>query len=112
MRRQMRGLLGEVAASTPPLCPGSPRTIPAPAVPVGVAPLGPEVAALRERDPVVCRYRAFFALLDWGAVPERDARRPWPGSPPHPTAAYGKALLVKLCEGKPFVTDLRRFLVE
>ena len=86
--------------------------IPAPAVPVGVDPFGPEVAALRERDPVVCRYRAFFALLDWGAVPERDARRPWPGSPPHPTAAYVKALLVKLCEGKPFVTDLRRFLVE
>lgn len=65
-----------------------------------------------ETDPLVQRYRAFFALLDWTHVPERDPRRPWPGSPPHPHAAYVKALLVKLCEGKRFVTDLRTFLVE
>src|SRR5215218_7042637 len=108
----MRGLPGQSGGVEAATSPRSPRMIPAPAVPVGVDPFGPEVAVLRERDPVVCRYRAFFALLDWGAVPERDARRPWPGSPPHPTAAYVKALLVKLCEGKPFVTDLRRFLVE
>lgn len=63
-------------------------------------------------DPVVRRYRALFALLDWRQVPERDPRRPWPGSPPHPRAAYVKALLVKLCEQKAYVTDLRRFLVE
>jgi hypothetical protein len=66
----------------------------------------------RARDPVVQRYRAFFALLDWRVVPERDTRRPWPGSPPHPKAAYVKALLVKLCEGKRFVTELRTYLLE
>jgi hypothetical protein len=66
----------------------------------------------RAHDPVVQRYRAFFALLDWSQVPERDVTRPWPGRPPHPTAAYIKALLVKLCEHKPFVTELRAFLVE
>jgi hypothetical protein len=71
--------------------------------------LSPEA---RAHDPVVHRYRAFFALLDWPQVPERDATRPWPGSPPHPTAAYVKALLVKLCEHKPYVTHLRAFLVE
>src|SRR5262245_57646724 len=63
-------------------------------------------------DPVVRRYRALFALLDWRAVPERDDRRRWPGQPPHPRAAYIKALLVKLCEQKVYVTDLRRYLVE
>jgi hypothetical protein len=63
-------------------------------------------------DPVVQRYRAFFALLDWTQVPERRADRPWPGQPPHPRAAYVKALLVKLCEGKPYITQLRTFLVE
>ena len=55
----------------------------------------------RAHDPVVHRYRPFFALLDWDQVPEREATRPWPGAPPHPTAAYIKALLVKLCEHKP-----------
>lgn len=63
-------------------------------------------------DPVARRYRALFAMLDWSAVPERDARRRWPGRVPHPRTAYIKALLVKLCEQKAYVTDLRRFLVE
>jgi len=66
----------------------------------------------RAHDPVVQRYRAFFALLDWRQVPERDACRAWPGTPPHPTAAYIKALLVKLCEHKEYITELRTFLVE
>jgi hypothetical protein len=65
-----------------------------------------------DADPLVQRYRAFFALLDWDRVLERDPHRPWPGSPPHPKAAYAKALLVKLCEGKRFVTELRAFLLE
>lgn len=63
-------------------------------------------------DPVVERYRAFFGLLDWGRVPERDPGRRWPGQAPHPRAAYLKALLVKLCEQEAYVTDLRRYLVE
>lgn len=63
-------------------------------------------------DPVVQRYRAFFAYLDWSVIPERDAARPWPGRLPHPTSAYVKALLIKLCEHKEYVTHLRVFLVE
>ncbi len=82
--------------------------IAAPPGPPGPAPW----EAARDRDPVVQRSRAVFALLDWAAVPGRDPRRPWPGRSPHPVAAYVKALLVKLCEGKPFVTDLRTFLVD
>jgi hypothetical protein len=66
----------------------------------------------RDADPVVQRYRAFFALLDWEQVAERDPGRPWPGTLPQPRAAYIKALLVKLCERKPYITQLRGFLVE
>ena len=61
---------------------------------------------------MVHRYHTFFALLDWDQVPERADTRPWPGAPPHPTAAYIKALLVKLCEHKPYITQVRAFLVE
>lgn len=69
-------------------------------------------ADLWEHDELLQRYRDFFALLEWEQVPERPTSRPWPGPVPHPRAAYVKALLVKLCEGKTFVTDLRRYLVE
>jgi len=81
-------------------------------IPAPAGPPSPAWEAARDRDPVVQRYRALFALLDWSVVPERDPRRPWPGSPPHPRAAYVKALLVKLCEGKAHVTDLRTYLLE
>src|SRR4051812_30985822 len=70
------------------------------------------LALLREYDPVVQRYRSFFVLLDWTQVPERDQARPWPGSLPHPEAAYVKALLVKLCEHHEYITHLRTFLIE
>lgn len=68
------------------------------------------LALLRERDPLVQRYRAFFAHLNWSVVPERDATRAWPGLSPQPTAAYVKVLLIKLCEHKEYVTQVRRFL--
>jgi hypothetical protein len=42
-------------------------------------------------DPVVRRYRAFFGVLDWSVVVERDAGRPWPGQAPPPRSAYIKA---------------------
>lgn len=70
------------------------------------------IAALMDCDPVVSEYRAFFNLLDWSRVPERDESKPWPGSPPHPQRAYVKALLVKICEGFEYITELRRFLVK
>jgi hypothetical protein len=67
---------------------------------------------VRTCDPVAKRYRTLFAVVDWSQVPERDPGRRWPGRVPHPRTAYIKALLVKLCEGKPYITDLRRYLVE
>jgi len=70
------------------------------------------VATELECDSIVQRYRSFFALLDWTQVPERRGDRPWPGTVPHPESAYVKALLVKLCEQKAYITDLRTFLVD
>jgi hypothetical protein len=81
-------------------------------IPVSAGPPDPARRAGPAADLVVDRYRAFFALLDWSRVPERDPRRPWPGRPPHPRVAYVKALLVKLCEGKESITALRAFLLE
>jgi hypothetical protein len=81
-------------------------------IPVLEGPPCPLWEAARDQDPVVRRYRRLFAALEWQRVPERAADRPWPGPPPHPRAAYVKAPLVKLCEHKPFVTELRAFLVE
>lgn len=66
---------------------------------------------LREHDPVVQRYRGFFALFNWSLLPKRDPSRLWPGPCPHPLSAYVKALLVKLCEQKPYITQVRRFLI-
>jgi hypothetical protein len=67
---------------------------------------------LLTHDPVVQRYRRLFALFDWSVVPPRSANRAWPGPQPHPQTTYIKVLLVKLCEGYSYITQLRRFLVE
>jgi len=72
----------------------------------------PVLDLLRACDPVVQRYRAFFAHLDWAAITEPAPCRPRPGREPHPRTAYIKALLVKLCEGEAYITRLRSFLVE
>jgi hypothetical protein len=65
-----------------------------------------------DHDPVVQRYRSFFALFDWSVVPEPVIDPSQPGKRPHPPTAYIKALLLKLEEGLTFCTRLRRFLVE
>jgi hypothetical protein len=67
---------------------------------------------LLEQDELVRRYRDFFALFDWEQVPERTASRPWPGPTPHPRSAYLKAFLVKIGEGKAFISELRTYLIE
>lgn len=55
--------------------------------------------------------KPFFDRLDWTAVPARAKGRAWPGPQPQPRSAYIKALLVKLQEGYPHITQLRRFLI-
>jgi len=65
-----------------------------------------------DHDPLVQRYRAFFALFDWSVVPEPVVDPSQPGKRPHPQTAYIKALLLKLQEGLTYCTRLRRFLRE
>ncbi len=72
----------------------------------------PTLAHMQELDPVVQRYRALFAVLDWTCLAPRDPVHPPPGPRPHPLSASLKAFLVKLCEGKQYVTQLRQFLLE
>ena len=69
------------------------------------------LACLLEYDPVVQYYRQFLALFDWRVVPERSPAPHQPGRPAHPESAYVKALLVQVCEGHEYLTDLRTFLI-
>ncbi len=70
------------------------------------------LTCLRQADPVVQHYRGFFALFDWSQIDRADATRRKRGPRPHPSSAYLKAFLVGLCEGKPYRTQLRTFLVQ
>lgn len=70
------------------------------------------LARLMDHDPVVQRYRTFFSFIDWEPVLRAQTQRPHLGRPPHPESAYVKALLVKICEGKSYISHLRRYLVE
>src|SRR5437667_12734394 len=67
---------------------------------------------LLEHDPVVQRYRAFFARFDWSVVPEPPIDPSRPGKRPHPPQAYIKALLLKIEQGLSSCTQLRSFLLE
>ncbi len=70
------------------------------------------LALLRELDPVVQHYRAFFALLNWEPfLPAQPTCRKR-GEHGHPKTAYIKALLVKLCEGKDSIPKLRTYLLQ
>ena len=70
------------------------------------------LAEQRTADPLIQRYRAFLELFEWSLIPSRDSHRMWPGPEPHPESAYIKAFLVKLCEGKPYITQLRSYLLD
>ena len=70
------------------------------------------LACLREADPVVQYYRAFFAFLEWSDIQQQEQARCKPGPHPHPRSAYLKAFLVALCEGKRHMSQLRLFLVQ
>ncbi|MFL5805955.1 MAG: hypothetical protein ACJ8CR_29995 [Roseiflexaceae bacterium] len=72
------------------------------------APLPAWVAA----DPVVQEYRALLGNLAWPDFPERSTDHPWPGPAPDPRAPFVAAYLVKLHEGKRFMSDLRVFLLK
>ena len=90
-----------------PLCPpASPECIHPLALPD--APLPAWVA----NDPVVQHYRALIGDLPWAEFPERALDRPWPGPQPDPRAPFVAAYLVKLHEGKRYMSDLRDYLLK
>src|SRR6266571_5416262 len=64
---------------------------------------------MQEHEPVVQRYRQFFALFDWSAVQEPPLDPSRPGKRPHPETAYLKALLIKLVEGYDPATPFPTF---
>ncbi len=70
------------------------------------------MTSLLEHDPVVQRYRAFFALFDWSVVPDPAGDPSRPGKRPHPQSAYLKARLLKREEGMSACTQLRNYLLE
>jgi hypothetical protein len=72
------------------------------------APLPPWVAA----DPVATKYRALLGSLPWANFPERPTDRAWPGPDPEPRAPFAAAYLVKLHEGKRYMSDLRDYLTD
>jgi hypothetical protein len=71
----------------------------------------PALPLLSACDPVVQAYRTFFAQLDWQHLVVQPDARPRPGPTPQPPTAYVKALVVKICEGKEYITQLRAFLL-
>ena len=61
---------------------------------------------------VARKYLDLLGPLDWTNFPERDPHRPWPGPTPAPRAPFVAAFLVKLHEGKVYMSNLRDYLVE
>src|SRR5215210_2707382 len=72
------------------------------------APLPAWVAA----DPLVQEYRALLGDLPWATFPERPTDRAWPGPAPALRAPFVAAYLIKLHEGKRYMSDLRAFLLK
>jgi hypothetical protein len=63
-------------------------------------------------DPIVQHYRALIGQLPWADFPERPYDRNWPGPTPDPRAPFVAAYLVKLHEGKRFMSELREYLIQ
>src|ERR1700682_5376753 len=66
---------------------------------------------LMQHDPVAQHSREFLALFDWSLVPEHHPAAHQPGRPAHPESAYVKALLIQVCEGHEYLSELRTFLI-
>src|SRR6266545_3005199 len=85
-----------------PVCPPAPPDLPCPLSPPA-APLPAWVA----HDPLVQKYRALIGDLPWHLFPERPTTRMWPGPLPDPRAPFAAAFLIKLHEGKRYMSELR-----
>jgi hypothetical protein len=70
------------------------------------------LASMIEHDAVIQRYRTFFSSIDWCPLLSCNQPHIHRGRPAHAEIAYVKAFLIKLIEGKQYVTQLRSFLIE
>jgi hypothetical protein len=70
----------------------------------------PTLGKMIDADPVVQRYRARFALLDWSAID--PPRKRGPGYPAHPKSTYLKAALVRISEYILTTPRWRAYLLE
>lgn len=61
---------------------------------------------------VARKYLELLGPLDWANFPERETHRAWPGPTPAPRAPFVASYLVKLHEGKRYMSNLRNYLVE
>jgi hypothetical protein len=64
------------------------------------------------QDPVVQKYRALLGALPWADFPERPTDHPFPGPTPDPRVSFVAAYLVKLHEGRRYMSGLRAYLIE
>jgi hypothetical protein len=71
-----------------------------------------DLPAFVRNCPVAMKYLHLLGPLNWDNFPERDPTYPWPGPIPQPRAAYVAAFIIKLHEGKTYMSDLRGYLVE
>lgn len=62
--------------------------------------------------PVTMKYLRLLGVLDWDNFRQRPAKRAWPGPRPQSYAPFVAAYLVKLNEGKSYMSKLRDFLIE
>jgi hypothetical protein len=61
---------------------------------------------------VARKYLELLGPLDWANFPERDPHRAWPGPTPAPRAPFVASYLVKLHEGKLYMSNLRDYRAE
>ena len=64
-----------------------------------------------QKSAVAMRYLRLLGPLAWGCFPERDLETNW-GAPTMPYAPFVAACLVKLDQHLPYMSHLRRYLVE
>src|SRR5262249_30235912 len=63
-------------------------------------------------DPLVAKYRALIGPLPWADFPKRRTDHPWPGPCRELRAPFVAAYLIKLHEGKRYMSELRDFLCD
>lgn len=115
--RQAVGAVRSVSVPPPALAPLAepPSLVPVPLVRSNLADLARprvELPGFVADCAVARKYLDLLGPLDWANFPERDPHRPWPGPTPAPRAPFVAAYLVKLHEGKEYMSDLRDYLVE